>query len=65
MINITGNKSLDLFIMQSDENKQRVIHDCGYYFQGDLIRCIYSLGLHTTDFTDSDWRELERLYGID
>ena len=65
MFNITGNMGLDLFIVQSDANKQKVMRQCQYYYGGDLIRCIYALGLHTSDFTDSDWRDLCNMYGVD
>lgn len=65
MISITGNKGFDFFIMQSNDNKQKVKRDCDYYFQGDLRKCLLFYNLQKSDFTDSDWSDLMATYWVD
>ena len=56
MINITGNQGFDIFIMQSDENKQKVER---YLRAGvSLPKSLMMLHLTKSDFTDSDWKRL-------
>ena len=60
MINITGNSVFDLFIMQSQENKDKVFkrYAAGPWKYIDIA--LEECGFTRSDFTDSDWYDIEQ-----
>ena len=59
MINTTGNQGFDIFIMQSDENRQKVIN---LLYQGyDLESILDYYRLNISDFTTLDWENLQHI----
>lgn len=58
MIKITGNEGFDIFIMQSDENRQKVLELMNNY-ELELYDALAALNLRPDDFTALDWADLK------
>ncbi|MGN0992818.1 MAG: hypothetical protein ACI4PE_02730 [Bacilli bacterium] len=58
MINITGNQIFNIFIMQSEVNKQKVLNYTKRNFTLELDEILNILNLRKSDFTDYDYQEL-------
>ena len=55
MFNITGIQALDLFIVQSAKNRQKVIAELANSIDMDVENILLCNKLTRADFTDSDW----------
>ena len=55
MFNITGIQALDLFIVQSAQNRQKVIAELANSADIDVENVLLCNKLTRADFTDSDW----------
>lgn len=55
MFNITGIQALDLFIIQSAQNRQKVIAELANSMDLDIENVLLCNKLTRADFTDEDW----------
>ena len=55
MFNITGIEALDLFIVQSTQNRQKVIAEMANGDEDYVDNVLLRNKLTRADFTDSDW----------
>lgn len=55
MFNITGIQALDLFIVQSAQNRQKVIAELANSTDLDVEYILLRNKLTRADFTDEDW----------
>lgn len=55
MFNITGIQALDLFIVQSTQNRQKVIAELANSNDDYMDNILLRNNLTRADFTDSDW----------
>lgn len=55
MFNITGIQALDLFIVQSAQNRQKIIAELANSTDIDVENVLLCNKLTRADFTDSDW----------
>ena len=55
MFNITGIQALDLFIVQSTQNRQKVIAELANSNDDYMDNILLRNNLTRADFTESDW----------
>lgn len=55
MFNITGIQALDLFIVQSAKNRQKVIAELSNSTEDYMDNILLKNNLTRADFTDADW----------
>ena len=55
MFNITGIQALDLFMVQSAQNRQKVIAELANSNDDYMDNILLRNNLTRADFTDSDW----------
>ena len=55
MFNITGIQALDLFVIQSTQNRQKIIAELANSTDMDVENVLLCNKLTKADFTDEDW----------
>jgi len=61
--NITGNPVFDLFIVQSAENRDRVLNELARSGEKFINGILYDYKLTKADFTGDDWRVISQYLG--